>query len=106
MLPNSSQQPAWISASTVGSAERERAFFRSVYSWMFGGMLLTTVAAMWVAFSPAMQQIVLANPIVYIVLCFAEIGVVFYASFALTRLTPAAAASLFLIYSLLTASPA
>ena len=35
------QQPAWISASTVQSAERERAFFRSVYSWMFGGLLLT-----------------------------------------------------------------
>jgi FtsH-binding integral membrane protein len=102
MLPNQSQQPAWISASTAESAERERAFFRSVYSWMFGGLLLTTVAAMWVAFSPAMQQIVLGNPIVFIVLCLAEVGVVFYASAALPRLTPAAAATLFLVYSLLT----
>ena len=102
MLPNNSSQPAWISASTAESAERERAFFRSVYSWMFGGLLLTAFAAMWVVTSPAMQQIVVANPIIFIVLCVAEVGIVFYASAALPRLTPAAAASLFLVYSLLT----
>ncbi len=67
-----------------------------------GGLLLTALAATWVATSPAMQQIVLANPIVFIVLCIAEIGIVFYASAALQRLTPAAAASLFLVYSLFT----
>jgi FtsH-binding integral membrane protein len=102
MLPNPSQQPAWISASTAESAERERAFFRSVYSWMFGGLLLTAFASMWVATSQPMQQLVIANPIIFIILCVAEIGIVFYASAALPRLTPAAAASLFLVYSLLT----
>jgi FtsH-binding integral membrane protein len=49
-----------------------------------------------------MQKLILGNPIIFIILCVAEIGVVFYASAALSRLTPAAAASLFLIYSLLT----
>src|SRR5262249_6435884 len=103
MLPNPNQnQPAWISASTVESAERERAFFRSVYSWMFGCLLLTAFASMWVATSEPMQKLVLANPLIYIVLCIAEIGIVFYAGRALPRLTPAAAASLFLVYSLLT----
>jgi FtsH-binding integral membrane protein len=103
MLPNPNQsQPAWISASTVESAERERAFFRSVYSWMFGGLLLTAFASMWVVSSPAMQQLVIANPIIFFVMLIAELGIVFYASFALRRLTPAAAASLFLVYSLLT----
>ncbi|MEK6371673.1 MAG: Bax inhibitor-1/YccA family protein [Acidobacteriota bacterium] len=102
MLPDSSQQPAWISGSTAETQERERAFFRSVYSWMFGGLLLTAVAAMWVANSPAMQRLVIANPIIFIGLCIAEIGIVFYASAALQKLTPTAAASLFLVYSLLT----
>jgi len=103
MLPNPNQsQPAWISASTVESAERERAFFRTVYSWMFGGLLLTAFAAMWVATSVPMQKLVLTNPIIFIVLCVAELGIVFYASAALPRLTPATAASLFLVYSLLT----
>jgi FtsH-binding integral membrane protein len=103
MLPNNSQQqPAWISASTVDTQERERAFFRSVYSWMFGGLLLTTVAAMWVANSPAMQQLVLGNRFIFFGLLIAEVGIVFYASAALQKLTPSAAASLFLVYSLLT----
>ena len=72
MLPNQSQQPAWISASTVESADRERAFFRSVYSWMFGGLLLTALASMWVVSSVPMQKLVLGNPIIFIVLCVAE----------------------------------
>src|SRR5689334_13140962 len=55
MLPSPNRsQPAWISASTVQGAERERAFFRSVYSWMFGGLLLTAFASMWVATSVPM----------------------------------------------------
>jgi len=102
MLPNNTQQPAWISASTVETQERERAFFRSVYSWMFGGLLLTAVAAMWVVNSAAMQQLVLANRFIFFGLLIAEVGIVFYASAALQKLTPTAAASLFLVYSLLT----
>ena len=101
MLPNQ-QQPAWISGSTVETQERERAFFRTVYSWMFGGLLLTAFASMWVVTSPAMQKLIIGNPIIFIVLCVAEIGIVFYAGAALQKLTPAAAASLFLVYSLLT----
>lgn len=96
------QQPAWISASTNEMADRERAFFRSVYSWMTGGLLLTTIAAFWVASSPLMKQLVVANPIVMIVLMLAEIGIVFYASARIQSMTPAAAATCFLVYSLLT----
>jgi FtsH-binding integral membrane protein len=96
-----SNQPAWISGSTVQAEERERAFFRNVYSWMFGGLLLTAIAAMWVVVSPAMQRLILGQPGVMLMLGIAEIGIVFYASFALRRLSPAAAASLFLVYSLL-----
>ena len=46
-------QPAWIDGRTAESAERERAFFRSVYSWMFVGLLLTALASTFVVFSPA-----------------------------------------------------
>lgn len=96
------QQPAWIEASTAEAGERERAFFRSVYTWMFGGLLVTTVAALWVATSPAMQQLVLGNRMVFFGLLIAELAIVFYASYALPRLSPAAAATLFLVYSLFT----
>jgi FtsH-binding integral membrane protein len=96
------QQPAWIDGRVADAGERERAFFRSVYTWMFGGLLLTTVAALWVASSVGMQQLVLGNRIVFFGLLIAELGVVFYAGYALPRLAPFAAAALFLVYSLLT----
>ena len=72
----SNQQPAWISASTAEMEVRTRAFIRTVYGWMFGGLLLTTFAAAWVVMSPAMQALVLGNPVVMIGLIIAELGIV------------------------------
>lgn len=97
-----SQQPAWISASTGESVDRERAFFRSVYAWMFGGLALTALTSMWVASSPAMQKFVVFNPIVMIVLMVAEIGLVIFASARLQTMSRGTAAGVFLLYSLLT----
>ncbi len=39
-------QPAWIDGSTVETQIRVRAFIRSVYGWMFGGLLLGLIAAL------------------------------------------------------------
>jgi len=94
-------QPAWIDGRTAESQIRERAFIRSVYGWMSGGLLLTSLAAMWVVNSVNMQQLVLQNPVVRIGLMFAEIGIVIFLSVRLTKMSPAAAASAFLVYSLL-----
>jgi uncharacterized protein len=101
MDPFSPQQPAWISASTAEMETRTRAFIRSVYGWMFGGLLLTTFAAMWVVFSPAMQTLVLRTPGVALGLIFAELGIVLFLSFRVTKMSAGAAASAFLVYSFL-----
>ena len=102
MLPNSSQQqPAWISASTAETENRTRAFVRSVYGWMFGGLLTTAFAALWVVMSPAMQQIVLGTPFVRGGLLIAEIAIVFWLSFRIRVMAPSTAAAAFLVYSLL-----
>jgi FtsH-binding integral membrane protein len=102
MLPNSSQQqPAWISASTAEMESRTRAFIRSVYGWMFGGLLTTAFAALWVVMSPAMQQIVLGTPMVRFGLIIAELGIVFWLSFRIRVMAPSTAAAAFLVYSLL-----
>jgi FtsH-binding integral membrane protein len=102
MLPNfSQQQPAWISASTAEMEGRTRAFVRSVYGWMFGGLLTTAFAALWVVMSPAMQQIVLATPFVRFGLIIAELGIVFWLSFRIRTMAPSTAAAAFLVYSLL-----
>jgi FtsH-binding integral membrane protein len=102
MLPNSSQQqPAWISASTAEMESRTRAFVRSVYGWMFGGLLTTAFAALWVVMSPAMQKLVLGTPFVRGGLMIAEIGIVFWLSFRIRVMAPSTAAAAFLVYSLL-----
>ncbi len=93
-------RPAWINASTAETGLRERAFFRTVYAWMFGGLMLTAAAAMWVAVSPAMKQLVLGTPLRW-VLIVAELGLVFWLSFRINKMSAAAAASMFLVYSLL-----
>jgi FtsH-binding integral membrane protein len=97
-----SQRPdAWVSASTAEMETRTRSFVRSVYGWMFGGLLLTTFAAMWVVFSPAMQQIVLGTPMVRFGLIIAELGIVMFLSFRIMSMSPGAAAGAFLVYSFL-----
>jgi FtsH-binding integral membrane protein len=94
------QQPAWISSSTAETDLRVRTFIRSVYAWMFGGLLLTAFAAVWVVSSPAMQQLVFGTPLRWVLLI-AEFGLVVILSAALRRLSPAAAASMFLVFSLI-----
>jgi uncharacterized protein len=94
------QPPAWIDGRTADTAERERTFIRSVYGWMFGGLILTAMAAMWVVFSPAMQQLIFGTPLRWVLLI-GELGMVMYLSFRITKMSPATAASMFLVFSLI-----
>lgn len=92
------QQPAWVEGRTAQTAEREREFIRSVYGWMFGGLLLTAAASMWVVVSPAMQRIVASS---WMFLVIAELGIVFFLSFRIMKMSAGAAAASFLVFSLL-----
>lgn len=94
------EQPAWISASTEEMATREREFFRSVYGWMFFGLLLTAVASVGVALSPALQQIIFGTPLRWVLL-FSELGLVFFLSARITKISAGAAAFSFLAFSVL-----
>ena len=55
-MSNFQPQPAWISASTAETGMRTRAFIRSVYAWMFGGLLLTAFSSVWVVSSKAISS--------------------------------------------------
>ena len=96
--PYRPEQPAWIDGRTADTAERERTFIRSVYAWMFGGLILTAGAALWVVQSEAMQRIVF--PMRWI-LMLAELGLVLFLSFRITKMSAGTAASTFLVFSLL-----
>jgi len=99
------QQPAWIDGRTADTAERERTFIRSVYGWMFGGLLLTAAAALWVVSSTAMQQLIFGEPgrssPVPWILMLVERGLVMFLSFRITKMSAGTAAGTFLAFSLL-----
>src|SRR5579859_918736 len=97
---NNQQQPAWISAG-ADTGERTRAFIRGVYGWMFGGLMLTAFAALWVVSSKAMQALILGNRAVMFGLIIAELGIVMFLSFGLRRMSGGTAAASFLVYSFL-----
>lgn len=98
--PHQPQQPAWISAATDTDV-RIREFIRGVYAWMFGGLALTTAAAIWVLSSPSMQQIVLQNRMVFFGLLIAEFILAMWVQVRITRMSAKTAASAYLVYSLL-----
>lgn len=99
--PYRPQQPAWIGTSSADSEVRVHSFIRSVYAWMFGGLALTTAAALWVVFSPAMRQLVLGNRIVFFGLLIAEFALAMWVQVRIHHMTAGTAASAFMVYSLL-----
>jgi len=96
--PYRDQQPAWISASTAETATQVRDFIRSVYAWMFGGLLITAVAAMAVLMSPALQQLIFTTPLRWVII-FAPLGLALFLGFRITKMSAATAAITFIIFS-------
>lgn len=99
--PYRSPEPAWIDARTADTEIRERSFIRSVYGWMFGGLLVTAAAALWVVLSPAMQQLMFQSRATMWILFLAELGLVFYLSARIMTMSPGTAAGAFLVFSFL-----
>ena len=98
--PYREQPPAWISSSTAGSDVQVREFIRSVYAWMFGGLLITAAMAVWVVNSPALQQLVFGTPLRWVIFL-APIGLTLFLGFRITKMSAGAAAATFLIFSAL-----
>jgi uncharacterized protein len=99
-FPYRPEQPAWVSAATDTDA-RVREFIRGVYAWMFGGLAITAAAALWMLSSQSMQQLVYQNPFVFYGLLIAEFVLVMWVQVRIHNLSAGAAASIFLVYSLL-----
>ena len=69
-----------------------------VYAWMLIGLLVTTFTAAFTASSPTLLALTL-NPIVSIGAFVVQIGLVIALSALINRLSPAAAAIMFLVYA-------
>ena len=93
---------SWNESSFVSADVRDvrvTAFLSKVYGWMFLGLLLTAGTAVVVASSPALIETLILNRILFWFLLLAQLGLVFYLSARVNKVSPATAAVLFLLYS-------
>lgn len=76
-------------------------FLAKVFNWMAAGLALTGLTAFLVANSAAAQQIIFGNPIVFFGLMIGELGLVFFLSARIQKMSAQAATTSFLVYSIL-----
>jgi len=93
---------SWNESSFASADVRDvrvTAFLSKVYGWMFLGLLLTAGTAVVVASSPALIETLILNRILFWILLFGQLGLVFYLSARVDKVSPVTAAGLFLLYS-------
>ena len=76
-------------------------FVARVYAWMSLALFLTALTSFFVASSPGLISVIFGNKLVFYGLLIGELGLVFYLSSALMRLSAETATALFLGYSIL-----
>jgi len=86
----------------VVDTERESAFLRAVYGWMFVGLGVTAVTAWFVAASPAIALTVARNQLIFWGLIIAQFGLVIALSARVAKMAPGTASALFVVYAALT----
>ncbi len=90
--------------SAIGNATalvRVNSFIRSVYNWMAIGLILTAATAFYVASTPAMLQLIFGNRGILFGMIIAELGMVFYLSARVQKMSASTATALFVLYSIL-----
>ncbi|HKS10299.1 MAG TPA: Bax inhibitor-1/YccA family protein [Pyrinomonadaceae bacterium] len=85
--------------AVAGADVRVTAFLSKVYGWMFLGLLVTAGTAFAVASSPLLIETFIANRILFWILLFGQLGLVFYLSARVDKMSPVTAATLFMVYS-------
>ena len=77
-----------------------RPLMRMVYLWMSLGLLITAFVAVTVSSTPSLSRLVL-NPAIMIGAIIGEVALVIALGAAMRRLSPTAAAAMFIVYALL-----
>ena len=93
---------SWNQSSYVATDARDTrvtAFLGRVYLWMFLGLLITAGTALVVASSPFLIRALILNRIVFWILVLGQLGLVFYLSARVEKMSPATAGGLFMFYS-------
>jgi FtsH-binding integral membrane protein len=88
---------------SVGEAQSQAStiFLAKVFNWMAIGLGITGLLAFLVANTPAALEIFIVNPLIRWGIILGELGLVFYLSARIQKISAVAATYLFLIYSAL-----
>ncbi len=92
---------AAFETTTVGASERATTFLKSVYGWMCVGLGITAAVAFGVAGSPSLLQAIASNPILRWGVILAPLGLVFFLSYRVNKISPGTAAAVFTVYAAL-----
>jgi len=90
-----------VVSSSQAQAQASTLFLAMVFKWMALGLALTGLTAFFVANSQAAIQIFVLNPVMRWGVILGELGLVFYLSSRIERLSPQAATALFFVYAAL-----
>lgn len=74
-------------------------FVRSVYNWMFIGLALTGLVALYVSNNPTIVNFVFGSRVIFFGLILAELALVFSISGMVNRMSAGTATGLFVLYS-------
>lgn len=83
----------------LGRESAAREFMAKVYGWMGLGLGLTALVAMVTVQSPALLKLVVVNPILRFGLIIAQLGLVFYLSARISKMSVGTATGVFLTYA-------
>jgi FtsH-binding integral membrane protein len=92
---------AAFDTTSVAAAERTTAFLKSVYGWMCVGLGITAAVAFGVAGSPGILQAIASNPFLRWGVILVPLGLVFFLSYRVNKMSPGTAAAVFAIYAAL-----
>jgi FtsH-binding integral membrane protein len=90
-----------LATAPSATAERTRSLLRNVYLWMTGGLALTAVVALGVASNADIVRAILSSRFIFFGLLIAEVGLVWFLSARIAKLSPVAATAAFAAYAVL-----
>jgi FtsH-binding integral membrane protein len=90
-------KPRYASQDAI-AAEQQR-FMVRVYNWMGSGLALTGVMAWFVSTNETILNILVTNPMLFMVLFIAEIGLVFYLAARVMNMSESKAMGVFFLYA-------
>lgn len=98
-MENSNYSRNYNYGGMTSSVSAQNSLMRNVYVWMTGALIVTALAAYYVATSFELQQLIFGNQIMFWGLIIAEFGIVIALNAAINHISAFTATLLFLLYS-------